>query len=329
MIHNLKVSILKPSKAHYSILILTNMKTKLLFLSVLMLLAVFGSIAQITTTGVAIQGIARDATTNNAISNTPIALKFTVYYGATPTNAIVPVNSNVTTDAFGVFSYTLDVSLIENKIFYDNQLRLKIEQTSPSTGIISVISDENLNFVPYAVSASNGVPTGSIMPFIGDTAPRGWILCDGRALPVTATELINLLGSNNAPDLRGMFIRGAGTNSNSSYSANVGPSSVKEIQTDAIKTHVIPPHSHAITDPGHTHTFLDMYFSQNGGVFGNLGWRGSVDSDWDNAPWKTDNVTDSKVTGITVNNSAAGATTYTGASETRPINYGVNYIIKL
>ena len=173
------------------------MKSKLLFLTALILIAVFGSFAQITTTGIAIQGIAREAATNNAITNSTIGLRFTVYYGVTPVNAIPVVTASVTTDAFGVFSYTLDVSAIENKIIYDNQLMLKIEQTSPSTGIIS---DEKLNFVPYAVSASNGVPTGAIMPFVGTIAPRGWALCDGSLLPSSAGELKILLASNNAPD---------------------------------------------------------------------------------------------------------------------------------
>ena len=308
------------------------MKTKLLFLSSFILLAVVSSFAQITTTGVAIQGIARDAATNNAITNTTIGLKFTVYYGITPVNAISPVTATLTTDAFGVFSYTLDVSAIENKIIYDNQLMLKIEQTSPSTG---VISDEKLNFVPYAVSASNGVPTGSIMPFIGTVAPRGWILCDGRALPETATELRTLLGSNNAPDLRGMFVRGAGTNSNNLYSANVGPA-VKAIQTDAIKTHIIPPHSHAITDNGHTHPYNDIYWSETdmgtklpGGNNLNEGAGSDRGTDYNNSGLQWERTTSSSSTGISINNSAAGTTTYTGETETRPINYGVNYIIKL
>ena len=307
------------------------MKSKLLFLTAIILIAVASSYAQITTTGIAIQGIARDATTNNAITNSTIGLKFTVYYGATPVNAIPSVTPTVTTDAFGVFSYTLDVSAIENKIIYDNQLMLKIEQTSPSTG---VISDEKLNFVPYAVSASNGVPTGSIMPFIGTTVPRGWWLCDGSTLPSTATELKALLGgSTTAPDLRGMFMRGAGTNSNNLYSANVGPE-VKAIQTDVIKTHVIPPHSHAITDPGHTHPYNDVYWSEHGSPVTippgyNQAYGSGGDTDTDNSGVEFGRTTSSSSTSVSINNSAAGATTYTGATETRPINYGVNYIIKL
>ena len=100
------------------------------------------SFAQITTTGMAIQGIARDAS-DNAIKNTPIGIKFTVHY-TNRSNANVdlsPVTVSLTTDAFGVFSYVLDMSAIETSLFYDFQMKLKIEQTSPST---TLISDENL-----------------------------------------------------------------------------------------------------------------------------------------------------------------------------------------
>jgi hypothetical protein len=297
------------------------MKSKLLFLTALMLIAVFGSFAQITTTGVAIQGIAREAATNNAITNSSIGLKFTVYYGSALTNAISPISITLTTDAFGVFSYILDVSGIENKIFYDNQLMLKIEQTSPSSG---VISDEKLNFVPYAVSASNGVPTGSIMPFVGTIAPRGWALCDGSALPSSAGELKTLLVSNNAPDLRGMFIRGAGTNSNPSYNNNVGPA-VKVIQTELIKSHALTVtdngHEHGITDPGHRHLAPVKGGSGGGSNFGN-GDGGDPSNSY---------LTNSNTTGITkANNSVTNVNVnYVGGTETRPVNYGVNYIIKL
>lgn len=297
------------------------MKTKLLFLTAFILLAVVSSFAQITTTGVAIQGIARDASTNNAITNSTIGLKFTVYYGATPVNAIPSVTATVTTDAFGVFSYTLDVSAIENKIIYDNQLMLKIEQTSPSTG---VISDEKLNFVPYAVSASNGVPTGSIMPFIGTVAPRGWILCDGRALPGTATELIALLGgSTTAPDLRGMFIRGTGI---SPVNAQAGPT-LQSTQQDALKSHLHASGTLVNSAVGnHTHAFTDYYYSEHQGGSNPDNQSGSDGSDNDNTRISISNTT---AADGAHNHTISGSTATTGDTETRPVNYGVNYIIKL
>jgi hypothetical protein len=94
-----------------------------------------------------------------------------------------------------------------------------------------VFSDEKLQTVPYAMYAQNGVPTGSIMPYIGTTAPNGWLLCDGSAIPsgIYYDKLKTLTG-NNTPDLRAMFLRGAG-----SGNGKEGPS-LKEVVQDDIKS---------------------------------------------------------------------------------------------
>jgi microcystin-dependent protein len=64
--------------------------------------------------------------------------------------------------------------------------------------------------------------TGVILPYGGDTAPTGWFLCDGSAISrTTYASLFAKIGTTfgigngsttfNIPDLRGIFIRGAGT----------------------------------------------------------------------------------------------------------------------
>lgn len=300
------------------------MKTSSIFkLTIFLVLYFFANVSfsQITNTGMAIQGIARDAS-NNAITNSDIGLRFTVHYTNLSNSNVdlSPVTVSVRTDAFGVFSYVLDLSSIENSLFYDFQMKLKIEQTSPST---ATISDENLNFVPYAVSALNGVPTGTIMPYVGTIAPRGWHLCDGSSLPVSAVTLRSLMGGGNAPDLRGMFLRGAGTNTNSTY---VGPA-VKTIQTDGIKSHNLTVtdngHTHAINDPGHTHRWL--YGSEGDD-------SGGGDSN-DEFTFRGGSITtaiESSGTNITIIPQTTGiSVNYNGLGETRPVNYGVTYIIKL
>lgn len=275
--------------------------------------------AQITSTGMAIQGIARDGS-NNAITNTAIGIKFTVHYtNSSNTNVdLSPVTVSLTTDAFGVFSYVLDMSSIETSLFYDYQLKLKIEQTSPST---TLISDENLNFVPYAVSASNGVPTGTIMPYVGTTAPRGWALCDGSALPITPLTLTlrTLLGSSNTPDLRGMFLRGAGTNSNNTYAANVGPN-LKAVQTDEFKSHLHAVNLTTSLNGDHNHSKSSNNQASEDGD-GAIAWN-NTDGEGSNSTVYTDNAGAHTHT-------VSGNTAAIGASETRPINYGVTYIIKL
>ena len=298
------------------------MKTSSIFkLTIFLVLSFFAnaSFAQITTTGMAIQGIARDAS-NNAITNTAIGLKFTVHYTKNSANVdLSPVTVSLTTDAFGVFSYVLDLSAIETSLFYDYQMKLKIEQTSPST---TLISDENFNFVPYAVAAGNGVPTGTIMPYVGSEAPRGWHLCDGSSLPASAVTLRTLMGGGNAPDLRGMFLRGAGTNSNNAYASNVGPN-LKMVQADGIKSHALtvtdPGHIHGITDNGHRH---NSYYSGGDDYFGGAFDYGESQQGLNPSELSLTNISiNSAQTGISVN--------YAGLGETRPVNYGVTYIIKL
>lgn len=67
-------------------------------------------------------------------------------------------------------------------------------------------------------------PIGAIMPYGGATAPSGWLLCQGQAISRTNySDLFNAIGTAfgtgdgsttfNIPDLRGEFLRGAGTNS--------------------------------------------------------------------------------------------------------------------
>lgn len=68
-------------------------------------------------------------------------------------------------------------------------------------------------------------PIGSILPYGGTTAPSGWMICNGASLLRTDyAELFAVIGTAfgsadsthfNIPDLRGEFLRGAGTNSHS------------------------------------------------------------------------------------------------------------------
>ncbi|MFV5690715.1 tail fiber protein [Flavobacterium sp. LT1R49] len=283
------------------------MKTKLLLLSLLMLLTVTTNYAQTSASvaGIAIQGIARDNNNTARVSAT-LNLTFRIYYGANI--AIYEVTKTVTSDAFGVFSVVLEPGAANNILIANNQAFLKISEGT------TIISDESLKQVPYAIAASNGVPTGSIMPFIGTSVPEGWALCNGDPLPSTATALIGMIGSK-APNLRGRFLRGAGDDAQ----PNTDTVDLKTYQDQQFKSH-----NHNVTDPGHTHVYNDIYHSENGGeitIGAKDAWRGSGDTDYDNSGWGIDRTTNNSPTGITINAN--------GGEETRPVNYGVNYIIKL
>jgi microcystin-dependent protein len=86
---------------------------------------------------------------------------------------------------------------------------------SPNTP--AVASEVNDNFRWLVERVGDCMPVGSILAFAGDTAPAGWLLCDGDAIdagqyPELAALLRGGWGSDGdtvaLPDLRGRFLRG-------------------------------------------------------------------------------------------------------------------------
>lgn len=97
-----------------------------------------------------------------------------------------------------------------------------------------------------------GIPPGAIMPFAVNTTPEGWLQCNGDIIPTTGTlqgvastllqPLRNLLGTTHGslgqlPDLRGYFIRGFGTNSNTTTSLSAVSGPFGQRQTDEFERH--------------------------------------------------------------------------------------------
>ena len=291
------------------------MKSKILLLSFLTLFTIAINYAQSSASqaGIAVQGIARDAN-NTALTNKNISLTFELYYlnASSLEEPIYTTTVNVETDAFGVFSYIIDPTAINNSKFANNQAYLRIKKGA------EIISNEIFKHVPYAIAANNGVPTGSIMPFIGTEAPAGWAICNGSELPSTATKLIAMVG-NNAPDLRGMFLRGAGKNNVTGYTENVGPN-LKSRQQDDNLAHTHAAGELAADDAGeHAHDVKIFGFSPSNLLSGSS--RGIYTYSG------TDKTLTSALSGEH-NHKISGSTAETG-TESRPVNYGVNYIIKL
>ena len=142
----------------------------------------------------------------------------------------------------------------------------------------------------------NGVPTGTIVPFAGNTIPDGFLLCNGSAISRTSyadlfSAISTIYGNGNGsitfniPDLRGKFTRGLGGNS-----AALGVT-----QGDDVKPHV------------HTLNGVNVFLAHaaTNGPFDFL--SESVSSN--DATYK-----DMDISG--------------GVTETRPINMAMNYIIK-
>ena len=89
------------------------------------------------------------------------------------------------------------------------------------------------------------VPTGAIMPFAMNSAPSGWLAADGTAVSrSTYPALFAAIGTThgagngsttfNLPDLRGIFVRGSGSQSISGTTYN-GTFATK--QQDDFKSH--------------------------------------------------------------------------------------------
>lgn len=105
-------------------------------------------------------------------------------------------------------------------------------------------------------------PPGAVLPFARNTPPTGWLQCNGQIVDVTVyTDLANAIYVGDVanistsssfgykvnssglrvingsfiklPDLRGYFIRGAGTNTDGSYSDEFGAR-----QADAVQSHL-------------------------------------------------------------------------------------------
>jgi len=289
---------------------------KKLFVSFLLFLLVVEAFPQMVAkeAGIGIQGIARDANFN-ARSNQDITLRFSLYYlneNNSEIQVFNPVSENLRTDAFGVFSYVLVVEPQYHPIIAYYEIFLKIEEGT------TVISEEKLKQVPYAISAGNGVPTGSIMPFAGATAPPGWVLCHGQDISNVAgsASLRNLLGKATVPDLRGMFLRGTGTNPE--YQKE-GPELLAS-QEDMIATHNHSAGELEATGGEHQHNIRSDGTGDASGIYRTVVYARTFGGNMTNFFTQMDGAHTHQIDGNTAD---------TGGEETRPINVGVNYIIKL
>jgi len=304
---------------------------KRLFLSLFFLASTYFAFAQanVTSTAISVQGIARNSS-NNAVANSSISISAELYYINSSNNAvnILTRTGTVNTDAFGVFAYVVDIASSDFVKITNTEAWIKI-----SSGGVT-FAQEKLMAVPYALHAQNGVPTGSIMPYVGSSAPAGWMLCDGRSIPNTVEydALKTILGNaTTVPDLRGMFVRGAGTNTVTNYTGFVGPN-LRERQLDAVKNHLhdfTSSQATTSTTGEHGHEIYGYQGGSTSSSVSRVALRTSVENPSggnDDAPYGT---TASGSHNHTVTVSGTTNNNTNGTTENRPANYGVNYIIKI
>ena len=174
-----------------------------------------------------------------------------------------------------------------------------------------VVADGEVTVAKLAAAVQQALlPAGAVQAFAMNRAPSGWLACDGAAVSRSTyaalfAELSTGYGAGdgsttfNVPDLRGYFVRGFGTNSDGT---SAGSFAVK--QADNFKSH-----THAVTDPGHSHNI--QYYQSTGG--GTAAANAQVIN-------SATGVTASATTNISIQN--------TGDTETRPKNIAMLYCIK-
>ncbi|MCG8475458.1 MAG: phage tail protein [Cytophagales bacterium] len=283
--------------------------------------------------GIVVQGIARDGN-HAAIGNQNLGFQFSIV--DSNGSPIYVETQNILTDPYGVFSHVIGTGQqissngsFNSIDFGSSEMELIISVTYDGTTV--QISNSPFRYVPYAHHARNGVPPGTLIAYVGATAPDGWMICDGSEVPM-GTSLRDLM--THTPDLRGMFLRGTGTNATAMTAQGNSPAGpgLNAFQTDAYENH-----NHANTlsiDNGGNHSHSNSASTR--GLYGNgIGSSGGVSHDGSIRNQDGHNGFDHPVS-VTINNggvhshSISGGISVNGrADETRPVSYGVSYIIKL
>lgn len=198
------------------------------------------------------------------------------------------------------------------------------------------VKDNIFDLAMYKVNELNvGVPAGSIVAYLGTTDPSGWVICDGTARTNNSDNRYNRLNalsigtggsgttSYTPPDLRGSFLRGTGTSPINSVYSGASLKSYQDMGTFN-HTHYAPPHKHitsyeqaTLLKVGNSNTTSSTYVNPT------LAFR---------LTYEAVRTMNTAVTGDSplnlIKNISGVSSTYSSV-ETRPYNYGVNWIIKL
>jgi len=160
------------------------------------------------------------------------------------------------------------------------------------------------------------LPAGAVQAFAMNSAPAGWLAADGTAVSrSTYAALFSALGTTYGagdgsttfalPDLRGIFVRGSGSQTIAAVTYSGAAFGGK--QGDSFRSH-----THGVTDPGHGHTTQFAYGSNA---------SGALDCNLSGTPTnRFQSGVNANTTGISIQS--------TGGTETRPANIAMLYCIK-
>lgn len=201
-----------------------------------------------------------------------------------PSNSL---NKNITK----VISKTMPKENIKNIVSY-NSVSVPISKSSSNYNFVKkyenvdsnkthtqpiikeVVTREIVNNeIVREISVENKLPSGTIMQYISNNAPSGWILCDGSEVSKSEyPELYNIIKdtygspSNESmfkiPDFRGRVAVGAGQGHGLSdrHLGEIGGEEKHKLTISEMPTHnhngttsSDGTHTHNVNDPGHNH----------------------------------------------------------------------------
>ncbi len=221
-------------------------------------------------------------------------------------------------------------------------------------GKVNALPKQEVGATPYAVSAGNGVPVGTVVAFAGDvdTPPPGWLVCDGTAhregdFPAlfAAIGIAHGRGDTkcsfqdgcdfNLPDYRGRFLRGvdAGADRDKDSAKRTAPAPGGNVKTKvgSVQSAAFQPHAHG------DGTLFGMLSGGNGKddiaynrYYGTPDWKKNckfVHGGTNSCTLSADGYGQSG-NGLDIGGNTSTATEVSSATDTRPANAYVNYIIK-
>lgn len=182
------------------------------------------------------------------------------------------------------------------------------------------------SWTPLSASSANNLPHGMVYTTAATTCPLGSLEADGSSLDTTTyADLYAAIGTTygsvdgshfNLPNIQGIFVRGAGSQTVGSitYTGTLGISENDQMQG----------HYHNISDPGHRHAFR----WGNGGGASNFLNSGSIYNGSDSSQ-NGDSSSMTTTTGITVQSASGDGSHGTPrvGSETKPANISLLYCI--
>lgn len=159
----------------------------------------------------------------------------------------------------------------------------RVSQVDMTAGTITTnatAGTDILNWQTLDAALKTLIPAGVVVPWVTDTPPSGWLLCDGAAFSgATYPVLSATLGGTNTPDLRGRAIamRDLGAGLITGPSVLFGTRGAEEI---TLINGEMPSHDHsasashslsAASNGSHIHTGI----TGGSGAHSHNGWWGS------------------------------------------------------